>query len=241
MQISFQHRVVGLYRTLALKIILLAVVFLVVPVILYRLNEIGDAQQSELLKHSVELQGSLITSVLQPYLERFDQESPDVLQKALDGVITEGASVKVLVRPGVRQESGGFLYVAAAPVVSPDYLKQERESLVKLGVFDRLAPSCEGEDGRTLQFTNPAGKAEIMTSLRSVHFGDNCWVIIATQGASRGAGLSPERGDRGLAVPRYLAQSQPVSRRRPIDPHGQSGRHVVPGDEHHSGADRGRR
>ena len=182
MQVNLHQRAIGLYRTLALKIILLAVVFLVVPVILYRLNEIGDAQQSELLKHSVELQGSLITSVLQPYLERFAQESPEVLQKALDGVITEGASVKVLVRPGVRQEPQGFLYVAAAPAVSPEYLKQERESLVKLGVFDRLAPSCEGEDGGTLQFTNPAGKAEIMTSLRSVHFGDNCWVIIATQG-----------------------------------------------------------
>src|SRR5438105_5303517 len=82
-QTRLHQRAVGLYRTLALKIILLAVVFLVVPVILYRLNEIGDAQQSELLKHSVELQGSLITSVLQPYLERSEEHTSE-LQSRVD-------------------------------------------------------------------------------------------------------------------------------------------------------------
>jgi len=174
-------RAAGLYRALAIKIILLAVVFLVVPLILYRLMEIGDAQQAELLKRSVALQGNLITSVVQPYLERFDRESPDALQKALNGVVPAGASVKVLVRPGAGEGPQGFLYVASAPVVSADYLKEEREALIRLGVFNRLEPSCEGEDGNTVQFTNPAGRAEVLTSLRSLHIGDNCWVIIASQ------------------------------------------------------------
>jgi len=171
----------GLYRALAIKIILLAVVFLVVPIILYRLMEIGDAQQAELLKRSVALQGNLITSVVQPYLERFDRESPDALQNALNRVVPAGASVKVLVKPGAGEGAQGFLYVASAPVVSADYLKEEREALIRLGVFNRLAPSCEGEDGNTIQFTNPAGRAEVLTSLRSLHIGDNCWVIIASQ------------------------------------------------------------
>jgi two-component system sensor histidine kinase ChvG len=171
-----------LYRTLALKIGLLAVVFVVVPVILYRLIEIGDAQQAEILKRSVELQGNLITSVVQPYLERFDKDPPDALQKALTRVVPAGASVKVLVSPGAGQGAQTFLYVAAVPAVSADYLKQERELLIRLGVFDRLAPSCEGDEGSTVQFTNPAGKAEVLTSLRSLHIGDSCWVIIASQG-----------------------------------------------------------
>ncbi len=107
---------------------------------------------------------------------------PDALQKALTRVVPPGASVKVLVRPGEGEGAQGFLYVAAAPAVSADYLKQEREALIRLGVFRRLAPSCEGDEGSTLQFTNPAGKAEVLTSLRSLHIGDNCWVIIASQG-----------------------------------------------------------
>ena len=181
MRLDFRNRIGALYRTLAIKIILLAIVFLVVPIILYRLFQIGDAQQGELLQRAVEQQGNLIATVLRPHLQGFAEEPPEALQNALNGVVSEGESVKVLVRPGRGNESQGFLYVASAPAVSSDYLKEEREALIRLGVFDKLAPSCDGETSPTVQFTNPAGKAEILTSMRSLHIGDNCWVVITTQ------------------------------------------------------------
>ena len=182
MEFNFRNRLGALYRTLAIKIILLAVVFLVVPIILYRLFQIGDAQQGELLQRAVEQQGNLIASVLRPHLQKFEDEPADALQSALKEVVSRGAGVKVLVRPGRGNGSHGFLYVAAAPAVSSGYLQEERNSLIRLGVFDKLAPSCDGEVSPTVQFTNPAGKAEVFTSMRSIHIGENCWVIITTQG-----------------------------------------------------------
>ena len=120
MRFNLRNRLGALYRTLAIKITLLAIVFLVVPIILYRLFQIGDAQQGEILQRAVEQQGNLIASFLRPRLEHFKDEAPDVLQNALNDIITEGTSVKVLVRSERGEGTTGFLYVAAAPTVSSD-------------------------------------------------------------------------------------------------------------------------
>lgn len=174
-------RAAGIYRTLAIKIVLLSIIFLAVPIILYRLVQIGDAQQGELLQREFEVQGDLIASVLRPGLEHFAQEAPETLQATLNGVRPEGVNVKVLVRPAQATGPENFLYVVSAPAVTPDYLKQERELLIRLALFDRMAPSCDGEAGRTVRFTNPAGRPEVLTSMRSMHIGGNCWVVVTTQ------------------------------------------------------------
>ena len=170
-----------IYRSLAIKIGLLSLIFLAVPVILYRLVEIGDAQQGQLLQREFEVQGDLIASVLRPHFEHFAQEPPEALQGALKDVVPDGVAVRVLVRPAQATEAQNFLYVAAAPAVAANYLNQERDLLIRLGLFDRMAPSCDGESGQTVRFTNPAGRPEILTSMRSLHVGGNCWVVITTQ------------------------------------------------------------
>lgn len=174
-------RTVGIYRSLAVKTILLSLIFLAVPIILYRLVQLGDAQQGQLLQREFEVQGDLIASVLRPHLDRFAQEPPETLQAALKDVVPDGVAVRVLVRPAQAREAENFLYVASAPAVTASYLKQERDLLIRLGLFDRMAPSCDGESGQTVRFTNPAGRPEILTSMRSLHLGGNCWVVITTQ------------------------------------------------------------
>ena len=117
-QISLRIRTV--YRALAIKIFVLTVVFLVVPIIFYRLFQLADAQQSELLQQTVEQKGSLIAAVLKPHLTAFQEESPDSLQRALDELVTDGANIKVLVRQEGSLGSHGFLYVASVPVVNAE-------------------------------------------------------------------------------------------------------------------------
>ena len=68
MSFSIANRIRTVYRTLAMKIVFLALVFLLIPLILYRLFESADAQQSQLLQRTVEEKGTLIASVLQPRL-----------------------------------------------------------------------------------------------------------------------------------------------------------------------------
>src|SRR5687767_14959800 len=60
MELSFRERLDTWTQALAIKIILLAAVFLVVPIIFYRLFQIADAQQTELLARTVEQKGTLI-------------------------------------------------------------------------------------------------------------------------------------------------------------------------------------
>ena len=178
---SFKERVGNVYRALAIKIIFLAVVFLVVPIIFYRLFQLADAQQTELLQTTVEEKGNLVAAALKQRLENFDTESPETMQRALDDLVSGGANIKILLRNDGNAGVGGFLYVAASPSVTSDYLEQERAQLVKIGVFDRLAPTCDGETTPPVRFTNPAGRAEILTSMTPVHIGSRCWVIITSQ------------------------------------------------------------
>lgn len=181
MESSFRERLDTWTQALAIKIILLAAVFLVVPIIFYRLFQIADAQQTELLARTVEQKGTLIATMLRPHLERFQDESQDELQRALDEVATDGSNIKIMVRPEESAASSGFLYVMSAPAVSADYLAEERRSLIEIGVFDRLAPTCDGRADPTVRFTNPAGQPEVLTSMTPVHIGQSCWVVITSQ------------------------------------------------------------
>src|SRR5258708_35143168 len=180
MKLSIGHRIRMVYRTLAMKIVFLALVFLLIPLILYRLFLSADAQQSRLLQRTVEAKGTLIPSGLQPRLPGVQGESPEQLQHALDELVAEGGNIKVLVRYDDKP-GGGFLYVGSAPAVSADYLEQERTEFIKLGVFDRLAPSCDGSATPSVRFTNPAGRPELLTSVTPVHIGKSCWVVITSQ------------------------------------------------------------
>jgi two-component system sensor histidine kinase ChvG len=189
MRFSIANRIRTVYRALAMKIVFLAFVFLLIPVILYHLFESADAQQSRLLQRTVEEKGTLIASVLQPRLAGFQGESPEQLQHALDALVAEGGNIKVLVRYDDRP-GGGFLYIASAPAVSSDYLEQERAELIKLGVFDRLAPSCDGSALPSVRFTNPAGRPELLTSVTPVHIGKSCWVVITSQAVEAILGAS---------------------------------------------------
>jgi two-component system sensor histidine kinase ChvG len=196
---KFAQRVRTFYRTLAVRIIVLAIVFLVVPIILYRLFQLADAQQSELLEHAVEQKGDLIASVVKPHLANFQNELPDDLQRTLDQLVDAGSSIRILVRAQDRAASSAYLYVAAAPAVTADFLDQERDQLLKLGVLDKLGPTCEGEMSRMVRFINAAGRPEVLTSVTPVHIENNCWVVITSE--STQAILSSPIGQPAWSTP----------------------------------------
>jgi two-component system, OmpR family, sensor histidine kinase ChvG len=178
---SLRQRFRNFHRALAIKIIFLAIVFLVVPIVFYRLFQVADAQQTALLESTVQEKGQLIAAVLKDHLGHFQDEPPDVLQRALEGIATKGTNIKVLLRMDAGPGAGGFSYIAAAPAVAPAYLAQERDQLIKMGVFGRLDPACDAGISPTLRFTNPAGQTEVLTSMTPLYIGTNCWVIITSQ------------------------------------------------------------
>ena len=183
MAASLRQRIQTSYRSLAIKIIFVAVVFLVVPVIFYHLFQVADAQQTQLLQRTVEEKGRLIASVLEPHLRQFQDEQPAVLQRALDELAEGGMNIRILVRTIGKVGSGGISYIASAPAVPADYLTQERETLIGMGIFDKLGPACDGAANPSLRFTNPAGKPELLTSMTALHLSESCWLIVTSQTA----------------------------------------------------------
>jgi two-component system sensor histidine kinase ChvG len=179
---SFRQKAQSFSRSLAVKIIFVAIIFLIVPVIFYRLFQMADAQQTQLLVRTVEEKGNLIASVLEPHLLHFQQEPPDSLQHVLDPMVSGGVNIRILLRP-INSVTGGFSYIASAPSVSADYLNQERQKLIEMGVFNKLAPSCDGDTNTPGRFTNPAGKTELLTSITPLHIGESCWLIVTSQTA----------------------------------------------------------
>ena len=156
MTAPISHKIRTVYRALAIKIFILTVVFLGVPIIFYRLFQMADVQQSELLQQTVEQKGSLIAAVLRPHLVAFEEEPPDTLQHALDELVTDGANIKILVRQEGSLGSHGFLYVASVPVVNPEYLEQERAKLISELVREvqhQLEDVIDAQDAETIANT----------------------------------------------------------------------------------------
>jgi two-component system sensor histidine kinase ChvG len=165
-------------RSLAAKAILLAVIFLVVPVILYQQFNKADREKQDLLLSSVREQGHVLAQALlpllgeHPALPQISQE----LARFADSVTT----VKLLFGP----PGGGFFYIASQPTVPPAHLDAERQQLEQQGILDRLASSCDGDLPVAFRYAPPDGKDEVVTSLTPLKTASGCWAIVTSFAAA---------------------------------------------------------
>jgi len=172
-----------LIHSFSLKLLLLALILLGLPLILYWQFDRAERAQSALLRNATEQTGRVIAAMLRPHFEDFRNESQTDFNDALAGAAIDNTSVKVLVRlAGAPPDD--FIYVASAPPVPADYLKQEQRELVRSGVFQTLAPTCDKTTDLDVRFVNPAGKQEILTSVTPVHVAGNCWIVVTAQNAA---------------------------------------------------------
>jgi two-component system sensor histidine kinase ChvG len=170
-----------LVHSFSLKLSLLAIILLTVPVALYWQFERYENEQSILLHHAVEQVSQLIAATLRPHLANFHNEGTAELRASLASAATGDTRIKLLLRPATGHD---FYYIMSSPPVSLDYLRQEKRELIKSGVFENLNPACDRASGLSVEFTNPAGKPEILTSIAPVHVKGNCWVVITSKSAA---------------------------------------------------------
>jgi two-component system, OmpR family, sensor histidine kinase ChvG len=176
-----------LIHSFSLKLFFLAFILLTVPLILYRQFQSAEQKQLELLRNAANQTGHTIAAMLRPRFAAFSSESPAALREALAAAATGDSNVKILVRlAGANPDD--FIYIASTPPLSEDYLKRERRDLIQSGIFQRLAPTCDYATDLALQFVNPAGTQEVLTSMTPVHIGGSCWIVITSQNA---ASLAP--------------------------------------------------
>lgn len=179
---SSRRVIAQLLHSFTLKLALLAVILLSVPIILYLQFARAEKEQLAVISNAVVQSNHLLAGMLQSHFEKFATAPPGELREALARAAVGDTHIKILVR---LKDSHNFVYVASVPTVSARYLSAERDELMRLGIFDLLGPSCDGDTNLDMRFINPSGGREVLGAMTPVHVDGNCWVVITSQDAAR--------------------------------------------------------
>ena len=183
-----RRAVVLITRSLFTRLLLLAIIFSAVPVILYTQFRDAYDENQKLLVQSVREQGLLIARALRPLLSSGEgsnkMPSPTDLSEALSRLSGGQITLRVLLQPASSAGSEEFYYVAAAPAVTPADLAVEREELVRLGVLEKLAPSCAGGIETALRYPTQDGSEQVVTSITPLTSPAGCWVVVTSHPTS---------------------------------------------------------
>lgn len=183
------HRVLRLFGgSLTAKLLLLAIVFLVVPAILYGRFETADRERQELLLRNLQIQGRLVAQSLETGLRSLGPKAVVEAAKVVDELGRGELRIKLLLRPTGQGDS--FYYVASSPHVDAAYLKAEQQSLTDTGVLSHVEQSCGGNQPLSTQFTTPSGQIELLTSITPFYTDLGCWAVITAYAQSDLAGAS---------------------------------------------------
>jgi two-component system sensor histidine kinase ChvG len=172
------------YRSLAVTTVLLAVIFLIVPLILYWQFKAADEEKQNLLLRSVREQGHVLGQALLPILSTSDRPALPLLGRELARFADSVTNIKLLFAP----PGGGFFYIASWPDVSPAHLDIEREQLQQQGILDNIATSCEGELPVAFRYATPGGANEVVTSLTPLKTSAGCWAVVTSFSAAMAPG-----------------------------------------------------
>ncbi|MCC7426406.1 MAG: HAMP domain-containing histidine kinase [Alphaproteobacteria bacterium] len=169
-----------LRRSLAVRLFLLVLVFAAVPAALYHRFEAVDAEKQAALFSALRERSALISRALDPLLSAEGALQVERLQGELARYTGPKDSLRLLLRP-TESTGGGFIYVAAAPPVSPADLDLERGALATAGVLDRLAETCAGDVPLALRVGEARGRTQLLTSLAPIRGLRGCWVLVTAR------------------------------------------------------------
>lgn len=172
-----------LLRSFAVKLAAAAVIFAIVPGMIYSQLERTEQQRSALMLQLVQEQGRLVGEALTPLLDRFSPQEAPALEAAVRRLTEGTAAVKVLFRPAALQGAGSFLLVASAPETDAAQARQTMAQLVANGVLSHLDASCSGNTPLSLHLppdaTAPSG--DLLTYLAPHRTAAGCWVVLTAQ------------------------------------------------------------
>src|SRR5262245_31381940 len=127
--------VLDVLRSFATKLVILIAIFVTVPIIMYAQFRDADTTKRQLLLKRAQEQGRLLADALRIDIERFDPRAPRRLTESLQRLASGEFQTKVLFRPREATGPDSFFYIAAMPVLTSDYLEQERSELLSRGIL----------------------------------------------------------------------------------------------------------
>lgn len=185
MRLDFLARVANLSQSFTARLSVLALIFILVPIILYGQIKAADEEKNMLLRSSLEQRGRLIAEALRPALQEFESETPQNFNDIVARLGDSQTNLRLLYRPNNSAYTDGFFYVASSPAELNTALEEERRTLANTGVLNELTETCQRTSQQFLRFTTPDGKEEIITSLTPLHLANGCWVV-TTSNATAG-------------------------------------------------------
>jgi two-component system sensor histidine kinase ChvG len=165
-------------RSLIGRILVLAAIFLVVPVILFSKFAEADRARQDFLLRSLQAQGKLVAQQLQPLLNQAQGRNFLNIAKTVESLANDQMRVKLLLRPAGQKDS--FFLVAANPPLQFEALEGERQSVDQTGVLLRLDESCDGDRALSVRYKNASGNEELLTSMSPLHSAAGCWVVLTS-------------------------------------------------------------
>jgi two-component system sensor histidine kinase ChvG len=176
------ERSVGLVRTasrsLTGKFLAVALVFLIVPVILYSKFADADAERQAFLLRALQAEGKLVAQDLQPSLTSSSGRSLLDIARIVHDLAADQMRVKLLLRPAGQSDS--FFLVASNPTIDPANLEEERRRLEAAGVLPRLDESCDVDRTLATRYEAATGTEELLTSMSPLHNAAGCWVVLTS-------------------------------------------------------------
>ena len=178
-------------RSLTGKFVAVALVFLIVPIILYDKFAEADHERQAFLLRALQAEGLLVAQDLQPSLSKATGRSLLDIAKTVHDLATDQMRVKLLLRPAGQSDS--FFLVAANPPIENADLEEERRRLDQAGVLPRLDESCDGDRTLALRYEAASGAQELLTSMSPLHSVAGCWVVLTSYATGDLVGASLAR------------------------------------------------
>ncbi|GAB4520917.1 MAG: hypothetical protein Tsb0010_05180 [Parvularculaceae bacterium] len=167
-------------RSIAFKIVLIMIVFLLVPFAIYSQFGQLDREKSAFLRDSIQRESRLILEALTPLLDEFETSSPGELQAALDALYDPPRNVKLLFSLADDGAATNFFYIASSPPVTRENARIELENLLAASGLADAAASCQVAAPLAREFTNAQGQAEVLASLAPYRSGPRCWMVLTS-------------------------------------------------------------
>ncbi|HUA50933.1 MAG TPA: HAMP domain-containing sensor histidine kinase [Candidatus Sulfotelmatobacter sp.] len=170
------------------RLVVLAIVFVAVPLIIYNVFSAADAEKQSILVEAVRDKGLVIAAALQPVLAKSDGVPFEQLSDELARFGSANTAIRLLFKP---TGGTGFYYVASVPAVPIDQLNVERQHLADIGVLDKLAETCSGNLPLAVRVAGPGGSDELITSITPVQSQAGCGALVISNAV---------RGINGVAI-----------------------------------------
>ncbi len=174
-------RILG--ASLTVKLLGLVGIFIALPIILYGQFEQVDRQTRSVVTASMQHQNWLVAQALTPMLDRPERPPHRSLNGELARFAAPGTRLSLLFNP-TGGDASAFYYVASTVVASELELTTELESLNRNGVLQRLVETCTWDKPIDISFAQPAGGADILTSITPVQSRWGCWALVSSQNAA---------------------------------------------------------